>query len=119
MKIYYYIQDTSHEVPAEKPMEATIVEARLILNSLHETGNFLGAELSSDRVLQFYAQEGVIWLEILHIVQQTTNGCEVTLPIADLALEAAYQGNDIPTALRDAGFDWLDWHLTKLDSIDQ
>lgn len=109
MKVYYDLQDAKRKVSADNPVEMSLEEARHVLNSLHGTGSFFGLEISTDNMLQFYSESGVIWTEVLDVSQLLAVGCEASLPIAELALEAAYEGKDIQKALSEAGFDWLDW----------
>ncbi|MEO7719586.1 MAG: hypothetical protein ABIY70_25565 [Capsulimonas sp.] len=118
MKITYFNKSTNKYVPYTDPIEADLSKAKKVIHSLSGDGSFLGVELINDIVLQFYYEEGTFWTELLDVKNRERDGCTITSPMADIALEAAYRREDIKSAMNKAGYSWLIWEHSKIDDSD-
>jgi hypothetical protein len=108
MKVFFDYDDSGSQPrsPAEA-IDASLDEALGVLRKLRRERSFLGVMLPNDRVLQFYvAEAGVLWLEILDRRARLTEGALVSLPIAETALRACFEGKEIRATLEPYLLDW-------------
>ncbi|BDI33318.1 hypothetical protein CCAX7_53690 [Capsulimonas corticalis] len=55
------------------------------------------------------------WVELLNVKRRDIEGCTMTFPMAEIALEAAYGGEEVKSAMNAAGFSWLSWEYSQLE----
>ena len=107
MRIFYADYATGVSVPSEKCIGMDYADARRILNKLRTTGSFIGAWMSETKVLQMACENGgTFHLEVLDVLARSASVAKVNLPIAEIALEAAYESKDIESALAEFLLDW-------------
>jgi len=112
MRIFYHGAHGRDDVQAASPVEADESEARAVLARLGPSGSFLGVLLSQGRTLQLYFNpDATIHAEVLKEEELDIRSTTVTVPLAELLLEAAYRNEDFE---RKIGFSRVTWHDEKL-----
>src|SRR4051812_26264538 len=101
MKVFFdYNDPTIRSVSSVAAEDASLDEALRVLSTLRRERSFLGVMMPGDQVLQFYVSEpGTLWIEILDRRTREANGALGSLPIAEQALRACYEGKGIKAAL--------------------
>ena len=100
MVFFDYNDGVTKPISPAEAVDASLDEALRILRKLRRERSFLGVILPNDRVLQLYVTEPrVLWLEVLDRRVRQTEGSLVSLPIAEAALHACYEGKDLKATL--------------------
>lgn len=96
LAFFDYNDGENQPISPREPVEVSLDEALRALRKLRRERSFLGVILPNDRVLQLYVTEPrVLWLEVLDRRVRQTEGSLVSLPTAEAALDACYEGKEI------------------------
>lgn len=108
MKAYYHYPRDSDTVPPESPVDLTKDEAVRRMYMLRGKGAYLALYLADGRVLQIQIDaDAAVWVEILTLGVRA-RGTSATKPMAEHALEAAFEGSDIEERLSEFLPEWED-----------
>ena len=108
MKVFFdYNNPAMRSVSASAAQDTSLGEALRVLSTLRRERSFMGVMIAGDQVLQFYVTEpGTVWIEILDRQVREATGALGSLPIAEQALRACYEGQGIKAALEPYLLDW-------------
>ncbi len=112
MRIFYHGAYGRDDVPAASPIEAEESEARGVLARLSSSGSFMGVLFSPGKTLQLYINpDATVHAEVLKEEEMETRSALVSIPLAELLVEAAFRGEDIEQKI---AFSRVIWHDEKL-----
>src|SRR3954465_15885662 len=107
MKAFYSDYRKGDHIPSDNPAELDFANARRVLNTIRQEGSFLGVLLPDNDVLQLYQEkESLCTVELVHADRKVIEAVKVNMPMAERALEAAFVGEDVKTALSGLFLKW-------------
>lgn len=109
--IYYWNSRTDEYAPPTEPVEVDLKQALFIFSGLsHES--FFGIEVSDEQFFQMLNIEATWQAELMDRDSLLGWGCTLSTPMAEQAIEAIFQGEDVKAWLS-RNYNWLHWHVVQ------